>query len=90
MRVHGWVSSKTPTPCHAHTHMHAHAHAHAHTHTHTHTYTHTHTHTDTQALHVCGIVGTAGGTGCVMEFAGSAIAGLSMEARMVGLCMLDT
>lgn len=33
-------------------------------------------------LHVIGVVGTAGGTGCVMEFAGKAIRDLSMEARM--------
>lgn len=33
-------------------------------------------------LHVIGIIGTAGGTGCVIEFAGSAIEALSMEARM--------
>ncbi|KAK8159818.1 aconitase family-domain-containing protein [Phyllosticta citrichinensis] len=33
-------------------------------------------------LHVIGIIGTAGGTGCVIEFCGSAIRGLSMEARM--------
>lgn len=33
-------------------------------------------------LHVCGVIGTAGGTGCVIEFAGSAIRSLSMEARM--------
>jgi 3-isopropylmalate dehydratase len=33
-------------------------------------------------LHVCGLIGTAGGTGSVIEFAGSAIETLSMEARM--------
>lgn len=33
-------------------------------------------------LHVIGVIGTAGGTGCVLEFAGSAIEALSMEARM--------
>lgn len=33
-------------------------------------------------LHVIGVIGTAGGTGCVIEFAGSAIESLSMEARM--------
>mmetsp|Transcript_10871 Transcript_10871/g.11946 ORF Transcript_10871/g.11946 Transcript_10871/m.11946 type:complete len:797 (+) Transcript_10871:119-2509(+) len=33
-------------------------------------------------LHVCGIIGTGGGTGCTIEFAGSAIETLSMEARM--------
>lgn len=33
-------------------------------------------------LHVIGIIGTAGGNGAVIEFCGSAIEGLSMEARM--------
>eukprot|EP00568_Trieres_chinensis_P006004 CAMPEP_0183301382 /NCGR_PEP_ID=MMETSP0160_2-20130417/7522_1 /TAXON_ID=2839 ORGANISM="Odontella Sinensis, Strain Grunow 1884" /NCGR_SAMPLE_ID=MMETSP0160_2 /ASSEMBLY_ACC=CAM_ASM_000250 /LENGTH=828 /DNA_ID=CAMNT_0025463995 /DNA_START=106 /DNA_END=2592 /DNA_ORIENTATION=+ len=33
-------------------------------------------------LHICGVIGTAGGTGCTIEFAGSAIESLSMEARM--------
>ena len=33
-------------------------------------------------LHIIGLIGTAGGTGCVIEFAGSAIRSLSMEARM--------
>ncbi|EIM22655.1 putative 3-isopropylmalate dehydratase [Wallemia mellicola] len=33
-------------------------------------------------LHVIGIIGTAGGTGCVIEFCGSTIRSLSMEARM--------
>lgn len=33
-------------------------------------------------LHVIGVIGTAGGTGAVMEFAGKAITDLSMEARM--------
>lgn len=33
-------------------------------------------------LHIIATIGTAGGTGCVMEFAGSAIEGLSVEARM--------
>lgn len=33
-------------------------------------------------LHVIGVIGTAGGTGAVIEFCGSAIRGLSMEARM--------
>jgi 3-isopropylmalate dehydratase len=33
-------------------------------------------------LHVIGLIGTAGGTGAVIEFCGSAIRGLSMEARM--------
>ncbi|OZJ02720.1 hypothetical protein BZG36_05108, partial [Bifiguratus adelaidae] len=33
-------------------------------------------------LHAIGLIGTAGGTGCVIEYAGSAIRSLSMEARM--------
>ncbi|CCD22489.1 3-isopropylmalate dehydratase NDAI_0A03320 [Naumovozyma dairenensis CBS 421] len=33
-------------------------------------------------LHIIGLIGTAGGTGCVIEFAGEAIEDLSMEARM--------
>ena len=33
-------------------------------------------------LHVIGVIGTAGGNGFAMEFGGSAIRGLSMEARM--------
>lgn len=33
-------------------------------------------------LHVCGVIGTAGGTGHTIEFAGSAIRSCSMEARM--------
>lgn len=33
-------------------------------------------------LHVIGVIGTAGGTGHVVEYCGSAIRGLSMEARM--------
>ncbi|EDO17120.1 hypothetical protein Kpol_1025p41 [Vanderwaltozyma polyspora DSM 70294] len=33
-------------------------------------------------LHIIGVIGTAGGTGCVIEFAGEAIEKLSMEARM--------
>lgn len=33
-------------------------------------------------LHVIGVIGTAGGTGYTIEFAGSAIETLSMEARM--------
>ena len=33
-------------------------------------------------LHVCGLIGTAGGTGYAIEFDGSAIHSLSMEARM--------
>jgi len=36
-------------------------------------------------LHIIGIIGTAGGNGHVIEFAGSAIRSLSMEARM-SLC----
>eukprot|EP00578_Thalassiosira_sp_NH16_P019941 CAMPEP_0181099228 /NCGR_PEP_ID=MMETSP1071-20121207/12549_1 /TAXON_ID=35127 /ORGANISM="Thalassiosira sp., Strain NH16" /LENGTH=813 /DNA_ID=CAMNT_0023181879 /DNA_START=185 /DNA_END=2626 /DNA_ORIENTATION=- len=33
-------------------------------------------------LHVCKVIGTAGGTGATIEFAGQAIEELSMEARM--------
>ena len=33
-------------------------------------------------LHIIGVTGTAGGTGSVIEFAGSVIRGFSMEARM--------
>ncbi len=33
-------------------------------------------------LHIIGIIGTAGGTGCTIEFAGEAITSLSMEGRM--------
>ena len=33
-------------------------------------------------LHVCGLIGTAGGTGHVVEFAGDGFSGLSMEGRM--------
>jgi 3-isopropylmalate dehydratase len=33
-------------------------------------------------LHIIGVIGTAGGNGAVIEFCGSAIRGLSMEARM--------
>ena len=33
-------------------------------------------------LHIIGVIGTAGGTGCTIEFAGEAISGLSMEGRM--------
>lgn len=33
-------------------------------------------------LHIIGVIGTAGGTGHVIEFAGSAIQSFSMEARM--------
>ena len=37
------------------------------------------------ALAIIGRIGTAGGTGCAIEFAGSAVRGLSMEGRMT-LC----
>lgn len=33
-------------------------------------------------LHIIGVIGTAGGTGCTIEFAGQAITDLSMEGRM--------
>jgi 3-isopropylmalate dehydratase len=33
-------------------------------------------------LHIIGLIGTAGGNGCVIEFSGSTIRELSMEARM--------
>jgi len=33
-------------------------------------------------LHLCGVIGTAGGTGSTIEFAGEAIRSLSMEGRM--------
>ncbi|MDH3221856.1 MAG: 3-isopropylmalate dehydratase large subunit [Gammaproteobacteria bacterium] len=33
-------------------------------------------------LHIIGVIGTAGGTGCTIEFAGEAITNLSMEGRM--------
>merc|ERR1712176_1320784 len=33
-------------------------------------------------LHIIGLIGTGGGTGYTIEFAGSAIRSLSMEARM--------
>ncbi|KAI9472147.1 MAG: putative alpha-isopropylmalate isomerase [Benjaminiella poitrasii] len=33
-------------------------------------------------LHIIGVIGTAGGTGCVIEFCGQAISSLSMESRM--------
>ena len=33
-------------------------------------------------LHIIGVIGTAGGTGCTIEFAGEAITALSMEGRM--------
>ena len=36
-------------------------------------------------LHLIGRIGTAGGTGCALEFAGEAVRGLSMEGRMT-LC----
>ncbi len=37
------------------------------------------------ALFLIGCIGTAGGTGCALEFAGEAVEGLSMEGRMT-LC----
>ena len=37
------------------------------------------------ALAIIGVIGTAGGTGHAIEFAGSAIEGLTMEGRMT-LC----
>ena len=40
------------------------------------------------ALHLISVIGTAGGTGCVMEFMGEAIEAMSMEARMT-LCNLS-
>ncbi|KJS40259.1 MAG: isopropylmalate isomerase [Rhodospirillaceae bacterium BRH_c57] len=33
-------------------------------------------------LHICGVLGTAGGTGYVIEYAGDAVRALSMEGRM--------
>ncbi|KAF9452032.1 hypothetical protein P691DRAFT_772633 [Macrolepiota fuliginosa MF-IS2] len=33
-------------------------------------------------LHIIGVIGTAGGTGCVIEYAGSVFRGFSMEGRM--------
>ncbi len=33
-------------------------------------------------LHIIGVIGTAGGTGCAIEFAGDAITDLSLEGRM--------
>ena len=33
-------------------------------------------------LHIIGAIGTAGGTGCVIEYAGSVFRDFSMEARM--------
>ncbi|KAF8743020.1 3-isopropylmalate dehydratase large subunit, partial [Rhizoctonia solani] len=33
-------------------------------------------------LHIIGVIGTAGGTGCVIEYAGDVFRGFSMEARM--------
>ncbi|MEO1964163.1 3-isopropylmalate dehydratase large subunit [Hyphomonas sp.] len=40
------------------------------------------------ALHIIAQIGTAGGTGCVMEYRGEAIQGLTMEGRMT-LCNLS-
>ncbi|MEM7661150.1 MAG: 3-isopropylmalate dehydratase large subunit [Pseudomonadota bacterium] len=40
------------------------------------------------ALHLISVIGTAGGTGCVMEYRGEAVRGLSMEGRMT-LCNLS-
>ncbi len=40
------------------------------------------------ALHLISIIGTAGGTGCVIEFMGEAVESLSMEGRMT-LCNLS-
>ena len=37
------------------------------------------------ALAVMGLIGTAGGTGCTIEFTGDTVQGLSMEGRMT-LC----
>ncbi|MGB0866353.1 MAG: 3-isopropylmalate dehydratase large subunit, partial [Granulosicoccaceae bacterium] len=37
------------------------------------------------ALHIIGVIGTAGGNGCAIEFGGDAIRALSMEGRMT-LC----
>jgi len=41
-------------------------------------------------LHIIGLIGTAGGTGHVIEFAGEAVRALSMEARMsiCNMCVL--
>ena len=39
-------------------------------------------------MHLIGLIGTAGGTGCVMEFMGDTIEGLDMEGRMT-LCNLS-
>ncbi|KAJ7885105.1 aconitase [Mycena olivaceomarginata] len=33
-------------------------------------------------MHIIGVIGTSGGNGCVIEYSGSVIRGLSMEARM--------
>ncbi|RPD74478.1 hypothetical protein L226DRAFT_535357 [Lentinus tigrinus ALCF2SS1-7] len=33
-------------------------------------------------LHIIGVIGIAGGTGCVIEYAGNVVRGFSMEARM--------
>ena len=38
-------------------------------------------------LYVIGKIGTAGGTGAVIEYCGSAIEGLSMEGRMSMVCI---
>ncbi len=40
------------------------------------------------ALHICAVMGTAGGTGCVIEYMGDAISAFSMEERMT-LCNLS-
>jgi 3-isopropylmalate/(R)-2-methylmalate dehydratase large subunit len=40
------------------------------------------------ALYIIGLIGTAGGTGCAIEFCGEAIEALSMEARMT-LCNMS-
>lgn len=40
------------------------------------------------ALYIIGMIGTAGGTGCAIEFCGEAIEALSMEARMT-LCNMS-
>lgn len=49
-------------------------------------------------LHIIGQIGTAGGTGCAIEYCGTAIEALSMEARMSivshavtsGSCLFDS
>lgn len=38
-------------------------------------------------LHIIGVIGTAGGTGCVIEYAGDVFRGFSMEARMSVWCV---